>query len=180
MVGKLSDENWLLSQMSDISPVTIKELAEAVGWDYFRTRQAIGQLCVKGKAMNVGKRGGRTNIGKISPDGRVSGKRKYPKDWKAIVARVKKRSGDRCECTGQCGLHTTTGRCIERNGDEARYARGRIMLTTAHLCHDSECRKISHLIHACQRCHLRIDRDQHIANAKKTRHERRAIAELFT
>jgi len=109
----------------------------------------------------------------------MSGKRQYPKDWADIVSRVRERSGDRCECTSQCGLHTTTGRCIEINGEPAKYARGKVVLTTAHLCHDSMCDDMSHLIHACQRCHLRIDLDQHMANARKTRYQRKAIKELF-
>lgn len=40
----------------------------------------------------------------IKPENR----RRYPKDWKAIVAAVRVRSGGRCECEGECGLHRTT------------------------------------------------------------------------
>src|SRR6267378_4468199 len=85
----------------------------------------------------------------------------YPANWKSeIVPQVKARSGNRCECTGQGGLHRTTPgprRCMERNGSEARWAKGRSVLTTAHLCECKPlCGNLEHLIHACQRCHLRI------------------------
>ncbi|SRR6266550_4835976 len=97
-------------------------------------------------------------------------RRKYPKDWKEVVAAVRTRSGNRCECTGQCGLHRTTPgprRCMERNGKKAVWAKGRIVLTTAHLCGCFPlCGNPEHLIHACQRCHLRIDVKLH------TRHRR--------
>lgn len=99
-------------------------------------------------------------------------KRVYPPNWKEIVAKVRARSGDRCECSGQCGLHKTNPgprRCIERHRQKAQWARGIVILTTAHLCHDSECADISHLIHACNRCHLRIDLEQHMKNAAETR-----------
>lgn len=109
-------------------------------------------------------------------------KRIYPSDWPHLVAQVRKRSGNRCECTGECGLHKTnpgTRRCIERNGEKARWAKGKVMLTTAHLCHDSTCGRLDHLKHMCNRCHLRLDTPQHVANARKTRHGKKAIADLF-
>lgn len=105
---------------------------------------------------------------------------KYPKHWKDLVAEVRKRSGDRCECVGECGLHTTTGRCIERNGEPAKYAKGKVVLTTAHLCHDGSCGDLNHLKHMCNRCHLRLDVQQHKQNARATRHRRKAVKDLFS
>lgn len=36
---------------------------------------------------------------------RPENKDRYPRDWKtAVVPRIRARSGDRCECTGQCGV----------------------------------------------------------------------------
>jgi hypothetical protein len=99
-------------------------------------------------------------------------KRIYPANWKEIVAKVRRRSRDQCECMGQCGLHKTTGgprRCVERHRHKAKWARGIVILTTAHLCHDSTCSDLAHLIHACNRCHLRIDLEQHMANSAETR-----------
>lgn len=97
-------------------------------------------------------------------------KAKYPDNWKAVVAAVRERSGDRCECTGQCGLHCFTGgprRCIERNGQPAKFAKGKVVLTTAHLCKCvPKCGNLGHLIHACNRCHLRIDVPYHLANRR--------------
>jgi hypothetical protein len=107
---------------------------------------------------------------------------RYPKNWKEIVAQVAARSGGRCECTGQCGLHRTNPgprRCIERNGQPATWAKGRVVLTTAHLCHDESCADLSHLRHMCQRCHLRYDTKHHQKNARKTRMSRKAVADLF-
>ena len=51
---------------------------------------------------------------------------RYPKNWKSeIVPRIRARSGNRCECTGQCGIgHTiqpleaTTLRCWAINGEK--------------------------------------------------------------
>lgn len=96
----------------------------------------------------------------------------YPHDWKEIVAKIRLRSGDRCECLGECGLHLSKigiRRCVERHRQKAQYALGRVILTTAHLCHDSECRDLGHLRHMCNRCHLRLDVDQHMKNAAETR-----------
>lgn len=107
---------------------------------------------------------------------RPSERARYPKDWKAIVSRIRERSGGRCECRGECGLHTTTGRCVERNGEPARYARGRVVLTVAHLDHQPEHCADDNLRDYCQRCHLRYDHAHHQRNAKRTRQARNARA----
>lgn len=99
-------------------------------------------------------------------------RRIYPANWKEIVAKVRARSRDQCECTGECGLHRTTPgprRCEERHRQAAKWARGMVILTTAHLCQDSTCDKIDHLRHMCNRCHLRLDVGQHVLNAAETR-----------
>lgn len=94
---------------------------------------------------------------------------RYPKDWKAISLRIRERAQDQCECVNECGLHPW-GRCIEKQGHKAFFAKGKIILTVAHLddkdpmsCTDDNLKAM------CQRCHLRYDRPQHIANARKTR-----------
>jgi len=98
----------------------------------------------------------------------------YPKNWKAIVKEIGERSGGRCECLGECGLHPPKSgkvrRCIEINGTKAKWARGKIMLTTAHLNHKPMDARRSNLRHMCQRCHLRYDVDHH----QKTRIDRMA------
>jgi hypothetical protein len=103
-------------------------------------------------------------------------KRVYPANWKEIVVKVRSRSKDQCECFGECGLHKTTGgprRCEERHRQKAKWARGVVILTTAHLCQDSACDDLEHLRHMCNRCHLRYDVPQHIKNAAETRRLKR-------
>lgn len=103
----------------------------------------------------------------------------YPPNWKTeIVPRIRKRSGGRCECMGECGLHKTTSgprRCCELNGEKAKWAKGKIVLTVAHLNHDPmDCRD-ENLKALCQRCHLRYDADHHAKNSKATREKKKWI-----
>ncbi len=100
---------------------------------------------------------------------------RYPKEWKLTVECIGERAQGRCECTTECGLHPW-GRCVERQGYKAFFAKGKIMLTTAHLnAADGPCKcepicsRYDHLKHMCQRCHLRYDSPMHVINAAKTR-----------
>jgi hypothetical protein len=124
----------------------------------------------------------------------------YPENWQEIRTAVRMRSGGRCECRGECGLHDGTPssscqhdihercdwprtcecwchgvkpadstRCEERDGTNAIWARGRVVLTTAHLCHDPSCSDLEHLRHMCNRCHLRYDRTLHVRHARERR-----------
>lgn len=94
---------------------------------------------------------------------------KYPRDWPDISFRIRQRAEWRCECTGECGLHHER-RCEERNGERAKWARGKVVLTVAHLNHEPmDCRD-ENLKAMCQRCHLRYDMDHHKANARAKRH----------
>lgn len=109
-------------------------------------------------------------------------KARYPKDWKIIVARIRERSGGRCECEGECGLHRTTPgprRCVERNGQSARWAKGKVVLTVAHLNHQPEDCRPENLKDMCQRCHLRYDVDHHRHTAYETRRKGKAAKDLF-
>ena len=102
-------------------------------------------------------------------------KARYPKHWKAIVAQVRERSGGQCECLGECGLHRTNPgprRCCERNGHPAKWAKGKVVLTVAHLDHTPENCELENLRDMCQRCHLRYDVPHHRATARKTRDAR--------
>ena len=101
---------------------------------------------------------------------------KYPKSWREISLEVRKRSGGQCECVGECGLHDgrdllepTAHRCVERNGDAAKFARGKVILTVAHLNHKPMDVRRSNLKAMCQRCHLRYDAKLHAVNAATTR-----------
>jgi hypothetical protein len=106
-----------------------------------------------------------------------------PPDWKAISKRIRDRSGGQCECMGECGLHKTNPgprRCCERNGQPAKWAKGKIVLTVAHLGvpkadgtpgdpRDKMDVRDENLKALCQRCHLRYDIKEHMKNSAKTR-----------
>lgn len=101
----------------------------------------------------------------------------YPRDWKQISRSIRERSSGRCECPGDCGrgpMHLcegehNTGRCIERNGKDAVYQRGTIVLTVAHLDHDPGNNDPSNLRAMCQACHLSYDRARHALTRAETR-----------
>lgn len=82
---------------------------------------------------------------------------KYPRDWDQISYRIRKeRALDRCECTGQCGLHE--GRCEARNAEPHPVTESKVVLTVAHLDQDTFNNVDSNLLAMCQRCHLTYDR----------------------
>jgi hypothetical protein len=100
----------------------------------------------------------------------------YPPEWPTFSRLIRfERAQGRCECTGLglCGLHCThpgPRRCVEVDQTPARWARGRIVLTVAHLC-DCEplCAIPEHVLACCQRCHVRIDQTMHSLHAAETR-----------
>jgi len=103
----------------------------------------------------------------------------YPNGWLTFSNKIRfLRAHRRCECTGQCGLHQSplkNRRCTEIHGEAATFARGKIVLTTAHLCTCAPiCMIESHVIAACQRCHLRIDRYKHAAARLQTQARKKA------
>ena len=114
----------------------------------------------------------------------------YPVDWPEISRRIRfVRAGGRCECSGECGLHSDhpgPRRCTERDGQPAQWAKGKVMLTVAHLnsrggpCQcEPRCGREDHLKAMCQRCHIRYDIERHVRNARATRRGRKAMRELF-
>lgn len=103
--------------------------------------------------------------------------KKYPADWKAIVAKIRERAGGRCECRGECG-RDHAGRCPAVNGRAHPVSGSRVVLTTAHLwrgpcapcdARGEKCGYLDHLAHYCQRCHLYYDLEHHRRNAAATR-----------
>ena len=86
----------------------------------------------------------------------------YGEGWKDFSNFIRfERAQQQCECFGKCGLHSPR-RCTERHHTKARYARGLVRLAIAHLCEcHPPCKDPNHVIAACQRCHLRIDRWKH-------------------
>ena len=117
---------------------------------------------------------------------------RYPADWKAIVARIRERSGNCCEgtpmfpdcripngafkvkSTGEWTLNEDEAFAISELGDVVR-----VVLTTAHMDHVPEHCEDSNLRHLCQRCHLAWDHEHHQRNARATRRGRRALGDLF-
>jgi len=87
---------------------------------------------------------------------------RYGPDWPAFSLEIRfVRAQQVCECSGQCGIHHGR-RCTEHHHTKARWAKGTVRLTVAHLCECSPpCTDPNHVIAACQRCHLRIDRFRH-------------------
>jgi hypothetical protein len=76
--------------------------------------------------------------------------------------------------------HPGPRRCIEKHGHLAKYARGKVVLTTAHLCQcDPLCGDPEHLKAMCNRCHLRIDVKLHVKHARDKRRARVAVRDLF-
>lgn len=113
--------------------------------------------------------------------------KKYPQNWKQISQTIRGRSGGQCECEGECGLHNGTSlfsrgkrRCEERNGAKAKWAKGKVVLTVAHLNRKGDvctcqpyCGNPAHLKAMCQRCHNRYDMPMRQMHAQVTRERKR-------
>lgn len=105
----------------------------------------------------------------IRPENRA----RYPKDWKAIVEKVRARSGDCCE--GSPAFPD----CRAPNGAAHPVTGSRVVLTTGHLDHVPENCALANLRHWCQRCHLVYDRKHHAETSAATRRARANTMELF-
>lgn len=82
---------------------------------------------------------------------------RYPKDWKAISARIRfDRAEGRCECTGHCGREHG-GRCDAKHGEPHPETGSTVVLTTMHLDHEPEHCDDDNLLAGCQRCHNLYD-----------------------
>jgi hypothetical protein len=104
---------------------------------------------------------------------------RYPKDWKAISTAIKDRAGWRCECEGECGRGTHTGRCPNLHEQPAYGTGSKVILTTAHLDHTPENCAPDNLKAMCQGCHLHYDKEHHAETAYATRKAAKATADLF-
>lgn len=106
----------------------------------------------------------------IRPENRA----RYPDDWPAISRRIREdRAGGRCECRGECLIHSDDrrrvtdthlerdGRCGAVNGTLLPSGRWRVILTVAHLDHQPENCDELNLLAMCQGCHLRYDAVHH-------------------
>jgi 5-methylcytosine-specific restriction endonuclease McrA len=90
----------------------------------------------------------------------------YDDAWEALSRRVKDEQGWKCKF---CGVE---------NGLQNPYTGSIVVLTTAHLDHDPGNNARENLAAFCQRCHLRHDHKQHMANAARTRREKKRNKEL--
>jgi hypothetical protein len=113
---------------------------------------------------------------------------RYPKDWSTVVVpRIRARSGNRCECTGQCGLcHGTSDempdaspRCGARNGLPHPTTGSKVVLTVMHLNHEPEDCRDENLLHGCQQCHNRYDMPKRRAGMKARAREKAALGDLL-
>jgi hypothetical protein len=104
----------------------------------------------------------------IKPENR----RRYPANWREIVAQVRDRSGDCCE--GSPAFPD----CRAPNGEPHPVTGSKVVLTTGHLDHVPEHCELENLRHWCQRCHLVYDGKHHAETAYATRKARANTREL--
>lgn len=89
---------------------------------------------------------------------------RYPADWEAISRRIRvERAGNRCEGSPRYPD------CRAENGQPHPVTHSRVVLTVAHLDHDTTNNHDDNLRALCQRCHLFHDLEHHMANARRTR-----------
>ena len=108
----------------------------------------------------------------IRPEDRA----RYPDNWPDISASIRRRSGGRCECKGECG-RGHRGRCRAWHDQPHPVTRSRVVLTVAHLDHTPENCDPANLFAACQACHLSYDAEHHAATRARTRHAE-AVADM--
>lgn len=102
----------------------------------------------------------------IRPENRA----RYPHDWKQISHRIRfVRADSRCECEGECGRGTHTGRCPNIHSLKAYGTGSTVVLTVAHLNHTPEDSADDNLRAMCQGCHLHYDLEHHMQTAQQTR-----------
>jgi hypothetical protein len=115
---------------------------------------------------------------------------KYLENWPAISLQVRTEAGMRCErcsvANYAVGARDSAGmwwskerieagspEMFRRWFDPATFKLTRIVLTVAHLDHDTANGARSNLAALCQRCHLNHDREQHEVSAVASRERKR-------
>lgn len=100
--------------------------------------------------------------------------KKYPRNWKSeIVPSIRARSGNCCEGS------PAYPDCRVPNGKHHPVTGSMVVLTVGHLNHDPADCAPENLKHWCQRCHNTYDLPYRRKNAERTRHEKKALADLF-
>ena len=103
---------------------------------------------------------------------------KYPANWKTeirprILERSKGEDGiEKCEW---CGVRN---RQVLQRVESKRIREVLVILTIAHLNHDTTDNRDENLAALCQKCHLTYDANFHAMNASKTRDEKRGQARM--
>jgi len=125
--------------------------------------------------------------------------KKYPKNWKSeIRPAILKRANNCCEFCGvknhYFGFRGNDGNFYNDNfihqqlelhgidmfdeyiSDDAKHFQ--IVLTVAHLDHDTSNNDFSNLKALCQKCHLNYDKEHHAKNRRKTINSKKQLVEL--
>ena len=111
---------------------------------------------------------------------RPENRHRYGTDWKEFSHRIRfERAEGRCECHGECGRGTHDGRCPNEHGKPAYGTGSKVVLTTAHLTHEPECRDEDKVKAMCQGCHLHYDKAHHAETAYRTRKEKANTVDMF-
>ncbi len=90
----------------------------------------------------------------------------YSKEWKAFRAELLERSENKCEGTPQFP------KCEAVNRESHPETGSKVVLTIAHMDHDSTHTDPERCRALCQRCHLNWDREHHAKNAAATRRKK--------
>lgn len=124
----------------------------------------------------------------------IKDKSKYPPDWKQIRQRILEREGHCCKA---CGVEnyaigyrdykgewndieqSTYGDVIADFARENGYKVIKIVLTVAHLNHDTSDNRDENLAALCQLHHLRHDVDHHKNNSRSTLEKKKHLQRLF-
>jgi len=101
--------------------------------------------------------------------------KKYPKNWKEIVEKIKERAQDKCELCFAPNHHFVVrdikGQfylgCVPREGEKEI----EIILTIHHINFNIFDNRAVNLIALCQRCHLRLDIGQKLLKRKAKKEE---------
>jgi len=83
----------------------------------------------------------------------------YPPDWNELRVKVLERAGNKCELCGKPNYSLSV------KGTK-------VVLTVHHIDNQKARRNLINLIALCQKCHLRLDLELHMENARKTRLEK--------
>jgi hypothetical protein len=123
----------------------------------------------------------------------IKDKTLYPKDWPEIRKRILEREGHKCKfCALENGavgyrdkegvFHYSEAYLLTKQRGYGFYQTSgylKIVLTVAHLNHDTKDNSDINLASLCQRCHLNHDKHFHKANAAQTRRKKKGLQELF-